>query len=284
MTTIMHYLSLCRILIALFAACSAATGFLLAASAPSAAVLATGAGVFLLACGASAMNQYQERDVDALMERTRQRPLPAGVIAPGHALSLSAVLVLAGTAVLASRGGMPALFGILAVLWYNGLYTPLKRRTAFAALYGAPVGMIPPVLGWTAGGGSLDDPRLFVLAALFLLWQVPHFWLLLLQNGDDYRRAGLPTLTGIVPRDRLAAISVVWIASTAAAAMALPLFGLLRDPLLFLVLVLAGIVMTLSAVVMQRRNDGWPATVTIVDAYLFILLMLLSTDVIARRS
>jgi protoheme IX farnesyltransferase len=284
MRTITSYLILCRVLISLVAACSAATGFLLAASAPQTPALLTALGVFLLACGASALNQYQERDIDARMERTKHRPLPAGVIAPGRALAAGAVLVLSGTAALASRGGMTALLGILAVIWYNGLYTPLKRRTAFAALYGAPVGMLPPAIGWTSGGGSLADPRLFVLAALFLLWQVPHFWLLLLHNGDDYRRAGLPTVTAMVPRDRLAAISSVWIASTATAALALPLFGLLRDPLLFLVLILAGVVMTLSAVVLQRRNGGWLATVTVVDAYLFVLLMLLSADVIVRQS
>jgi len=283
MRTIMPYLILCRVLIALFSACSAATGFLLAASAPAAAVLMTAAGVFLLACGASALNQYQERDLDALMERTKRRPLPAGILSPRRALVVSVILVLAGTAVLSFRGSASALLGMLAVLWYNGLYTPLKRRTAFAALYGAPVGMMPPALGWVAGGGSLADPGLWVLAALFFLWQVPHFWLLLLENSDEYQQAGLPTLTSVVPRDRLAGISVVWIAATATAAMALPLFGLLRDPLLFLVLVLAGIVMTLSAFVVRRRNAGWLATVTVVDAYLFVLLLLLSTDVLVRK-
>jgi protoheme IX farnesyltransferase len=280
----MPLLLLCRPLIALFAACSAATGALLAASAPSSAAIVTACGVFLLACGTSALHQYQERDLDGRMERTRGRPLPAGVFSPARALAVSAVLILAGTAVLLSRGSAPALLGILAVLWYNGLYTPLKRRTALAALYGAPVGMLPPALGWAAAGGSLADPRLAVLAALFLLWQVPHFWLLLLQNSGEYEQAGLPTLTTVVPADRLAGISAVWIAATATASLALPLFGLLQDPLLFLVLALAGIAMILSAIVVRLRNAGWLATVTVVDAYLLVLLLILAADVIGRRS
>ena len=282
MSTITTYLILCRALIALFAAFSAATGYLVASSAPAGRMLATAAGVFLLACGASALNQYQDRDIDARMERTRLRPLPSGGITPLRALAVGAVLILSGTAVLFRQGSAPAFLGILAVLWYNGLYTPLKRRTALAALYGAPVGMLPPAIGWLAGGGGIADPRLHALVAIFFLWQMPHFWLLLLQNSDDYQKAGLPALTGIISRDRLSRLSVLWIAATATAGLAFPLFGLVRAPFLFLMLVLAGIAMTASAVVLQRMRSQWLATATVVDSYLFVVLLLLSADVIAK--
>jgi len=210
--------------IACLSTASAATGFVLAAHGASPALAPTVAGVFLLACGAGALNQAQEGDVDALMTRTAKRPVPTGRISARGALLVAVSLLAAGTAFL-SFNPVAMLLGFATVFWYNGVYTPLKRVSAFAAIPGGVVGAIPPVIGWVAGGGAPTDPRILAVAFFFFVWQVPHFWLLLLRIGDDYARAGLPTLTRVFTRPQFARIIYVWIIATAVACVSMPLFG-----------------------------------------------------------
>jgi protoheme IX farnesyltransferase len=218
------YTDLCRIPLSLFAAASAATGYALGPHPEPARAFATAASVFVLACGSSALNQFQERDLDARMARTRRRPLPSGALTPRHALGVSIALLASGLTVLGATSTLPtAVLGLVAIGWYNGLYTFLKRRTALAFLPGAIVGMVPPAIGWMAAGGSLLDPRIAVISLLFFLWQIPHVWLLLLQYGAEYEQAGLPSLARWLNRDQIARLAFIWIAALAAASLALPL-------------------------------------------------------------
>ncbi len=218
------YADLCRIPLSLFAAASAATGYALGPHPVAVQAFATAASVFLLACGSSALNQFQERDLDARMARTRRRPLPSGAIVPLHALGVSIALLTSGLAGLGSTSTLPAAaLGLLAICWYNGLYTFLKKKTALAFLPGALVGMVPPAIGWTTAGGSLLDPRLAVISLLFFLWQVPHVWLLLLQYGTEYEQAGIPSLARWLNRDQIARLAFTWIVAIAAASLSLPL-------------------------------------------------------------
>ncbi len=232
MTMLSAYLALFRPPVAFFVACSAVMGRIVASPAVSADLLFTAAGVFLLVCGASALNQHQERDTDALMQRTKRRPLPAGSLQPRTALAAASVAMAAGLLALGLLGRLPVVIGVLAVLWYNALYTPLKRRTAFAAVYGAPAGMAAPAIGWTAGGGAVLDIRLAVLCLLFFLWQVPHFWLQILHHGEEYEQAGLPSLTRLLTRRQIARVTFAWICSAAAAGTLLPLYGAITSRVL----------------------------------------------------
>ena len=241
MNTLAAYRTLFRLPISLFAACSALTGYLLTPDRDLWTILLLTAGVFLLASGASALNQYQERDIDALMERTRHRPLPTGTIEPGKALTIVIILTVFGVPLLGRIAPAVAAFGAFAVLWYNGLYTPLKRKTAFAAVPGALVGAFPPVMGWLAGRGAITDPRIFALAMLFFLWQIPHFWLLLLRNAAQYEKAGLPILTSIIPQEQLTKITLLWIAAAAVASLAMPFFGIVRSPYAYAPLVVLAV-------------------------------------------
>lgn len=224
---IKSYADLCRIPLSLFAAASAATGYLLGPHPAAVQAFATTAAVFLLACGSSALNQFQEQDLDARMARTRKRPLPSGSITPHHALLVSIALLATGLAVLAGTSTLrTAMLGLVAIGWYNGLYTFLKKRTALAFLPGAIVGMIPPAVGWTAASGSLLDPRLAIISLVFFLWQIPHVWLLLLQYGDEYEQAGLPSLARWLNRNQLARLAFTWISAIVLASLSLPLvFG-----------------------------------------------------------
>ena len=218
-------LELSKVRIAVLSMASTVAGYVLAARGFPVGGLVPLFSVFLLACGAATINQYQDRDIDGVMERTRNRPIPSGRISPGAALLSGVVLVCVGTAGLMGNP-LAALLGLVTVGWYNGIYTPLKRVTAFAAIPGGVVGAIPPVIGWVSGGGSPGDARIIAVAFFFFVWQVPHFWLLLMRIGGDYERAGLPSLTAVFSRRQLTRITFVWMIATAFACLLIPFFGI----------------------------------------------------------
>jgi len=218
--------------IALLAALSTATGYLLASDSVSLAIVFPTVGLFLLACGSSALNQYQERDIDCLMKRTKGRPIPSARLTPPQALVIALLSMLSGSLILLVGSNVVALsLGLFAAFWYNAIYTPLKKRSPFAAIPGALVGAIPPAVGWAAAGGSPFDPKILALCFFFFVWQVPHFWLLLLTYGKDYEEAGLPSLTSIFTAGQLSKITFVWILATAVTCLLIPLFGTVRTTL-----------------------------------------------------
>lgn len=171
-------------------------GFVMASPGPlSQARLALAlAGTGLVAAGAAVLNQLIERGTDALMLRTRQRPLAAGRVPPAEALAFGGLLTLAGLAVLRwGCGPLSALVALTTWASYLFLYTPLKRRTPLATLVGAVPGALPPVIGWAAATRTLE-PGAFILFAIVFLWQVPHFLAIAWLYRDDYARAGFPML------------------------------------------------------------------------------------------
>jgi protoheme IX farnesyltransferase len=275
------YWELCRPKISAFSALSAAAGFSLASGhlrngAGSAAV-----GVFLLACAASCLNQYQERETDARMPRTKGRPLPAGTIKPRSALFLFLVLSVSGFVILrtSSASALPFLLGLLALLWYNGVYTRLKRITAFAAVPGALVGTLPPAIGWTAGGGLLTDPQLAFLCFFFFMWQTPHFWLLLLDRGQEYEAAGLPSLTRTFERPQLIRIVSVWTVAAAASLMLVVMEGIVRSALVNLALCFSSVwlIWNGARLFRSRRPDCCSAFHRI-NIFALVVMLLLSID------
>lgn len=188
------------------------------------------AGVFLLACGSAVINHLQEFRLDALMERTKGRPIPSGKISSEGALLFSLFLVLTGSALLFFAIDWVAfLLGLTAFVWYNGIYTPLKRRTAFAVVPGSVIGALPPVIGWHAAGGSLLDPQILVIALFFFVWQIPHFWLLLLLFSKDYQAAGLPTLNKLFNDDQIARLTFIWTTATAVLGVFFLFFDLIKS-------------------------------------------------------
>lgn len=151
-------------------------------------------GTALAAGGAGALNQVVERDVDARMGRTKNRPLPAGRIQVNAAFVFGLALSLAGTAWLSARGNL--LTGWLAgatIVLYVGAYTPLKRRSPLNTLVGAVPGALPPVMGWTAAAGTLG-PGALALFGILYLWQLPHFLAIAWMFREDYAGAGLKML------------------------------------------------------------------------------------------
>lgn len=196
------YLELTKPRIAVLVLFTVAAGALLASrSALDLATLAhTLLGTALVAAGASALNQLLERHSDALMQRTENRPLPAGRLQPLEALLFGLILGLTGLAYLAVfvRQPLTVLIAGFTFASYVFLYTPLKRVTTLNTLVGAVPGALPPLIGWTALGGDIG-PEAAVLFFLLFLWQVPHFLAIAWIYRDDYARAGLrmlPVLDG----------------------------------------------------------------------------------------
>lgn len=148
------------------------------------------AGTLLLASGTGALNQAIERRYDAQMRRTMRRPVASGRLSKTSASVFGAVLAVAGaTWLLVGVNWLAGLLGILGLLIYLLLYTPLKRKTSLCTLVGAFAGAVPPLIGWFAGGGRLD-PEAAVLYGILFLWQFPHFMSIAWIYKHDYERAG----------------------------------------------------------------------------------------------
>lgn len=220
---------LAKIRVTLFVTLTTAFGFISASGELNLKIILVICGVLLLAFGSASLNHYQEKDFDKLMERTRNRPIPSGRISSKNALIVSLIFILSGSVVLIVGSNLFAFFlGVLNLLWYNFVYTLLKRKTAFAIVPGSLVGAIPPIIGWVAAGGSLFDSQILAIGFFFFIWQIPHFWLLLLVMDKDYQKAGFPTLTQIFNHEQLSRITFIWIISTAVTGFMITLFGLVE--------------------------------------------------------
>lgn len=220
------FIDLCKIRISSLTALSAAAGYLLALPHFGLDLFCVISGIFFLACGACALNQYQERDIDRLMHRTSQRPIPAFRINARTAFNFSMAVISAGLFLLIMTGNIIILLlGLGAIFWYNGLYTYLKKKSAYAFVPGAVTGAIPPLTGWIAGGGVPNDPQIMLLCFLLIIWQLPHFWLIIINHGEDYERAGLPNLRRIFTAKQAQRISGIWMLALATASMTTPVYG-----------------------------------------------------------
>lgn len=153
-------------------------------------------GTALAAGGAAALNQWWEHEFDAIMHRTRSRPIPAGRLLPRDGLITGALLSLAGVVYLTlAVNGLSALLAALTIVLYVFAYTPLKRISTTNTLVGAIPGAIPPVIGWVAAGNPIDLGAWSLFAILFV-WQMPHFFALAWMYRADYARAGYRMMSG----------------------------------------------------------------------------------------
>ena len=171
-------------------------------------------GTGLVAGGASAFNQVLERDLDALMRRTRRRPLPDQRVQPQEGVLFGAVLTLAGLLLIAAASNLVAVGVALATLLsYVAIYTPLKRRSSFSTVIGAIPGALPPIIGWSAATGTMPA-QAWTLFGIMFLWQLPHFLAIAWMYREDYARAGFPMLPVLEPDGRSTARqSVVYAAA-----------------------------------------------------------------------
>jgi protoheme IX farnesyltransferase len=269
-------LELIKIRVTAAVSLTAAFGFLLASPGLSLDLLWVVLGLWLQAAGGASLNHWQERDTDARMARTRGRPLPAGRVTPDTVLLLAFLLLLAGTLLLWLVFGLPAaIAGLLSFVCYNLLYTPLKRRSHLAVLPGSLSGALPPFVGWLAGGGTLEQPLIWFVAAFLFIWQFPHFWILLILLGEEYHRAGLKTLASHMDRTQLRRLSRNWVflLVLAGSSFMAPRFQLGAPELLLLVLGSVGLLLAGALGMGRDPSDREARRLFLwVNAYAFLVL------------
>jgi len=188
---------------------TALLGFVLAGGSFGLTAMALLAGTAMVSSGSSALNQVLERDSDAAMRRTENRPLPAGRLRPSEAIFWAILLSVGGLLLLAlSVNLLTAALAALTLVTYGFIYTPMKKATSLATIVGAIPGALPPVGGWAAATGTLATPAL-VLFTIVFLWQMPHFLAIACLYRDDYRRGGMPMLPVVDVDGRFTALQVV---------------------------------------------------------------------------
>lgn len=276
-------LELVKFKITVLVSFTTALGYFLAADKLNFGFLYPVVGIFLLACSSAALNQYQEVKTDLMMERTRNRPIPSGKISRRGVLLISVILLLAGSSVLFFKTNIGALFiGLLTFYWYNAVYTPLKKKTALAIIPGSLVGALPPVAGWLAAGGNIVDLKIGVVALYFFVWQIPHFWLLLLLYGNDFKKGGFPVLTDKYTGKFIKQMTFALLVATVFIGMVLPLTGASNFLTSNILILGASVLMLMSAFSFlakktEERKDIVKTFVSI-NLYTLILITILSAD------
>ncbi|HEY8462260.1 MAG TPA: heme o synthase [Blastocatellia bacterium] len=220
------YLGLTKPRITFLIVLSALAGFALGSPSPIdwLRLFHTAVGVGLLSGGINALNQYWERDLDALMRRTHMRPLPAGKLSPGEALVFGIVVSLLAEAYLAwFLNALTCFWGMIALASYLFLYTPLKTRTPWSTFIGAFPGALPPLLGWAAARNEVGVEAATLFGIIFL-WQFPHFHAIATVYREDYARAGIRMLPVIEPDGKATARQILGCAIALVPVSLLPTF------------------------------------------------------------
>lgn len=231
-------------------------------------------GTGLAAGGTMALNQYFERDLDVLMERTRNRPLPAGRLEPAEAALFGAALIIGGLALLALTVNVASAAVVATIsLSYLFAYTPLKRVSPVCTIVGAFPGALPPVVGWVAVRGSFGIEA-WVLFAILFLWQLPHSLAIGAVYADDYGRAGIRLLPVVEPDGRSTARQVVINSVALFAVGLLPFFVGLAGFVYLAAAIVLGLAFLASGVSYARRLDRASARSVVFASLLYLPLLL----------
>lgn len=257
-------------------------GYILSKEGIDTGVIMPTLGIFILACGSAVLNHIQDSDKDGLMTRTSKRPIPSGRISVLGASIIAVVEIIIGSLLIYYGSGFLALqLGILALIWYNGIYTPLKRKTAFAVIPGSVIGAIPPLVGWVAAGGSLADPKAMVLGMFFFMWQVPHFWLLMLKYGKEYDAAGFPSITSQIGDQQLKNSTFLWTVASAVSAIMVATSGLITMLFFKIIIVIASfwLIWVFSKLILGRDKDFNPFHYFMrINYFVLIMILVLSIE------
>ncbi len=277
-----QYLQLAKPRLLGLALATTLVGFALGTDGPldHAALLAAAlAGAALIGAGANALNQVLERDVDARMRRTAERPLPSGRLRTGEALAFGVLAAASGGAILAALvNPLTALLGAATFFSYVLFYTPLKRVTPLNTFVGAIPGALPAVMGWTAAGRALDAEALALFLLIFV-WQLPHFYSIAWVHREDYVRSGLRMVTGEDPDGRRTARRILFYSAVLVPVSLLPaLAGLAGWAYSFSALLAGVCLLGLAARLGARRMEGAQGFASASILYLMTIIVTLMAD------
>jgi protoheme IX farnesyltransferase len=231
------------------------------------------AGTALVAAGASALNMLLERRTDALMLRTRNRPVAAGRLRVTEALAFGLALTLAGLGILRfGAGALAALVALLTWSTYLFAYTPLKTRTSLSTIVGAFPGALPPVIGWAAARGQIE-PGAVVLFAILFLWQIPHFLAIAWIYREDYARGGLPMLPVLDPAGVVTGRQAVANSLALLLVSVVPTIAGLTGRLYFMGAIVLGVAFTSVAVSSAIRRTAAAARSLFLASILYLLAL-----------
>ncbi|HEX5710429.1 MAG TPA: UbiA family prenyltransferase [Sulfuricurvum sp.] len=211
--------------------------------------------VLLVAMGVSTLNQVQEYKEDALMERTKHRPIASGKWSPRTAILIAAILILSSLVLIYDLLGITGVnLFLFSFIWYNLFYTPLKKKSALAVVPGAILGVIPPAIGWLAAGHSLMEAEFYALGLFYFVWQVPHFWLLVMLHYGDYAGAGYPTAMRLFGKMTLQRLTYYWLILTIATGYFMVTIFQPNNMVINSLLILTGVLALLSSLQLLRKN------------------------------
>lgn len=267
-----------KVRISLPIALSAVTGYVLLNHAMDGRGWLLALGVFLMSCSSSVINHWQERKLDAQMPRTQSRPIPSGRISANGALGVAITFALLGSVLLlVSSPPIALLLSWVTLFFYNGVYTPLKKVSAFAVIPGSFVGALPPMIGWAAAGGNIFAEPILVVATFFFIGQIPHFWLLLLMFGEQYQKADMPSLNQIFSSEQIKRITYAWVLTTIASALLVIFFAMSSRFIMFLLMFYSFYLLfsLTMAVFLQKEFKVRPAFYKLNFLYLFMMIFLI---------
>jgi len=206
-------------------ALSALTGYVLYQNRIDLQGLLLTMGILFMSGSSGAINHWQEKEIDSLMPRTKTRPIPSGRIRAGWALVIAAVFAVLGSVILyLSNLPIVLLLAWLTLILYNLIYTPLKKVSAFAVIPGSLVGALPPLIGWSGAGGPIHSELILLVSVFFFIGQIPHFWLLMLLYGSEYKMANLPCINQLLSDLQIKRVTFTWVLTTFASALLLIFF------------------------------------------------------------
>ena len=262
---------------------STVTGYILARRDIGPEIMIPATGVFLLASGSAILNQFTERNTDAIMERTKNRPIPSGKIGLFHSAILFTFLLGSGLIILGITGIIPCLLGVANVLLYNFLYTPLKKVTSCAVIPGALVGAVPPLIGYTSAGGDILSYKIIAFMSFMFLWQLPHFWLLLIKYRNEFLAAGFKTPFKSLSETQIKLLIFIWALITSSFLIVSGFTGLIGKKLLYVLIIINLAFIVVFYTLLFSKKESFPlkgAFITINSFSLIVMILLITGSLI----
>jgi heme o synthase len=279
------FLSLIKYKLSLAVAFSAATGYFICRNTFGPDFFLLIPGIFLLTTGSAVLNQFMEREQDAKMGRTRERPVASGKITHGSAILVFSFLLFSGGCLVLLTGLIPFTLGCLGVIFYNLLYTPLKKVTLLAIIPGAVVGAIPPLIGYSSACGTTLNIKILFFSAFMFLWQIPHFWLLLLRYGKEYQTAGFRTIYDYLTEKQIKyLVSFVVLLSAACLNCFCLVINLLSNDLSTVIVILTVIFLMLffKYLFISKKSHNPGNAFIVFNTYSFAIMLIMISDSVFR--